>query len=126
MDSSSQSCEDRHSAVRQMIRNMQMYCLNVMRNRTVDQQLSDFSGIMNSSLELKIMYKKTELEVRYSIGLAISASVVGVNESVRTHKNTFVGCFTVYIFQSFVFPDLCIPVQTRFVVPTKNILRVYQ
>lgn len=82
MDSSSNmTCEE--STIAEMKRNMANYCLNTMRKRTVDEQLGDFSVIMKNSLDLNIVYDKTGLEVKYSVG-SLSASVKGLNESVRS------------------------------------------
>jgi hypothetical protein len=81
MDSSSMICEE-STAAKTMKTKMVMYCMNMMRKRTVDEQLSDLSTIMNCSLDLIILYHRNELEVSYRIGSQI-ASVNGLDESVR-------------------------------------------
>uniref|UniRef100_A0A2S2QES7 Eukaryotic translation initiation factor 4 gamma 3 n=1 Tax=Sipha flava TaxID=143950 RepID=A0A2S2QES7_9HEMI len=80
MDSSSMICE-KSTATKTMKRNMAMYCMNMMRKRTVDEQLNDLSTIMNCSLDLIILYHRNELEVSYRIGSQI-ASVNGLDESM--------------------------------------------
>jgi hypothetical protein len=76
-------CE-KSTATKTMKRNMAMYCMNMMRKRTVDEQLNDLSTIMNCSLDLIILYHRNELEVSYRIGSQI-ASVNGLDESVCIH-----------------------------------------
>jgi hypothetical protein len=83
MDSSNMICEE-STATKLLKRNMAMYCMNVMRKRTIDEQLGDLSKIMNCSLDLIILYRRTGLEVNYRIGSQI-ASVNGLDESVRIH-----------------------------------------
>jgi hypothetical protein len=77
-------CEE-STATKALKRNMAMYCMNVMRKRTIDEQLSDSSVIMKCSLDLIIIYNRTGLEVSYRIGSQI-ASVTGSDESVRMHN----------------------------------------
>jgi hypothetical protein len=72
------------TATKSLKRNMAMYCMNKMRKRTIDEQLRDLSTIMNCSLDLIIVYRRTGLEVSYRIGSQI-ASVNGLDESVRIH-----------------------------------------
>jgi hypothetical protein len=67
---------------------MGRYCMNEMRERTVDKQLEDFASILRTTVELKIVYKKTHLEVSYSIG-SHQATVNGIDEYVRAYKSKF-------------------------------------
>jgi hypothetical protein len=76
-------CEE-FTATKTMKSKMVMYFMNTMRKRTVDEQLSDLSTIMNCSLDLTILYHKKEFEVSYRIGSQI-ASVNGLDESVRVN-----------------------------------------
>lgn len=69
----------------QFKRFMGRYCMNVMRKRTVDEQLGDFAMILKTTVELKIVYKKTCLEVTYGIGPQ-KATVNGIDEYVGVYK----------------------------------------
>jgi hypothetical protein len=87
MDFSSMPCEE-SAAAKSLKKNMAKYCMNTMRKRTIDEQLGDFSVIMECPLDLRIVYKRTELDVSYRVG-SLSASVTGSDESVRTRNVHF-------------------------------------
>jgi hypothetical protein len=83
MDSLSNDCGYKLTDY-QRIKSMALrYCLYTIQNRTVDEQLRDFSNMFNTLLKLKITYQKAELEVTYTIGPEY-ATVKGLNESVCT------------------------------------------
>lgn len=84
MDSHIISTEE-STAMKLLKRNMATYCMNTMRKRSFDEQLVDFSKIMECSLDLKIDYTRTGLEVSYCVGSEI-ASVSGLNELVSINS----------------------------------------
>ncbi|XP_025411237.1 uncharacterized protein LOC112684126 [Sipha flava] len=78
------SCEE-SAATKSLKGKMVKYCMNAMRKRTVDEQLGDFSAIMECPFDLKIVYNRTGLEASCSVG-SLSSSVTGSDESTCVRR----------------------------------------